>query len=185
MKTIIKRSLYCICFAVLGLFSSCSETELPDHFLDVEYKYELTCSDMLLKYVTPEVTYINELGVQTTLSINENMWEGNEHKKWSMSVHYDRLDVTSTMTVKYIPRTGVTYQDEPAFDNVHYLSCLILIKEDGNGQRNNYTIIPDFPAKTDVKADALKDYINRLSQSSTTKGGSVDMKGEITKIENN
>lgn len=182
---IIRKIIYCICIAMIGVFTSCSETELPDHFLDVEYKYELTCSDILLKYVIPEVTYVNELGVQTTLCIDENMWEGNEHKKWSKSVHFDRLDVSNTMTVRYIPRAGVAYQDEPAFDNVHYLSCLILVKEDGKGQRNNYTIIPDFPSKTNVKAADLRDYIDRLSQSSITKGGSVDLKGEITKIENN
>ena len=88
------------------------------------------------------------------------------------------------MAVRYIPKSSVTYQDEQDFDYVHYLSCLISIQEDGDGRRNNYTIVPDFPAKTDVSASALKTYIEGLVNKTTTRGGRVDLNGEITKIEN-
>ena len=113
------------------------------------------------------------------------MWEGSDHKTWTQTVHYDSLNVSNTATVRYVPKTGVSYQDESDFESVHGLTCLITIKEDGDGRRNNHTIIPETPTqKTAVKADALESFINRLSNSSLTRGGSVDMKGEITKIEN-
>ena len=165
--------------------TSCTEIEIPVHTLDVEFRYELTCSEAFLKYVTPKVTITDGQGTQQTLSVEDAMWEGDSHKTWSFIVHYDSLNVSNTMSVTYLPKAGVSYQDEPDFDNVHYLSCLILVQEDGEGRRNNYTIIPDFPAKVDVTASALKTYIEGLENNTTTRGGSVDLKGEITKILNN
>lgn len=170
--------------AFLGLNSCSDDYELPEHNLDVEFKYELTCSDVFLKYATPQVTITDGKGYERTFTIDDNMWTGSGHKTWTQSVHYDSLNVSSTMSVTYLPKVGVTYQDELDFDNVHYLSCLISVKEDGDGRRNNYTIIPDFPAKSDVTASALKTYIEGLGSKTTTRGGSVDIKGEITKIEN-
>lgn len=172
----------------ISVLTSCSDSdipEIPEHKLDVDFTYELVCSDALLKYVTPEVTFTDAKGVQRTISIENEMWEGTDHKTWKQTVHYDSLDVSSTATVKYVPRAGVSYQDEPEFESVHNLSCLISIQEDGDGRRNNHTIIPETPSqKTTVTAHALESFIIRLCNSSLTRGGSVDMKGEITKIEN-
>lgn len=169
---------------VAGVLTACSEIEIPEHNLDVEFRYELTCSEAFLKYAIPQVTITDGKGTQQTLTIEDHMWAGTDHKTWTLSVHYDSLNVSSLMAVKYVPKAGVTYQDEPDFDNVHYLSCLILVQEDGEGRRNNYTIVPDFPAKSNVTASSLRSYIEGLENKTTTRGGSVDQKGEITKIEN-
>jgi len=188
MKTTRKIYWYGLLFMAFGIvLLSCDSDipEIPDHKLDVEFSYELVCSDALLKYVTPEVTFTDAKGAQRTVSVESSMWEGSEHKTWKQTVHYDSLNVSNTATVRYVPKAGVNYQDESDFESVHDLSCLISIKEDGDGRRNNHTIIPETPSnKTSVKADALEDFINRLSNSSLTRGGSVDMNGEITKIEN-
>lgn len=187
MKTTGKALLYCLILMAFGTIVSCSDSdipEIPDHKLDVEFSYELVCSDALLKYVTPEVTFTDAKGAQQKVTVGSGMWEGNDHKIWKQTVHYDSLNVSNTATVRYVPKTGVTYLDESDFESVHDLSCLITIKEDGDGRRNNHTIIPETPSqKKAVKADALKDFINRLSNSSITRGGSVDIHGEITKIE--
>lgn len=182
MKT--RAYIYGLMVMAAGTLASCSDIEIPEHKLDVEFKYELTCSADFLRYATPQVTITDGEGRLQTLTIEDNMWTGVEHKTWIQSIHYDSLNVTSTMTVKYLPKVGVTYQDEADFDNVHYLSCLISIQEDGEGRRNNFTIIPDYPAKSDVTASTLRTYIEGLENKETTRGGSVDMKGEITKIEN-
>lgn len=170
----------------IGLLASCSnlEVEIPDHNLDVEFRYELTCSEVFLKYATPQVIITDGNGTERILTIEDNMWTGTNHKTWIQSVHYDSLNVSSSMTVKYLPKAGVTYQDEYDFDNIHYLSCMILVQEDGEGRRNNYTIIPDFPAKTDVTASTLKSYIEGLENKTTMRGGKVGVNGEITKTEN-
>ena len=188
MKTTKKTYWHSLLLMALGVLASCSDSdipEIPDHKLDVEFSYELTCSDALLKYVTPEVSFTDRAGTTRTISIESDMWEGNDHKTWKQSVHYDSLNVSNTATVRYVPKADVSYQDEPEFESVHDLSCLISIKEDGEGRRNNFTIIPETPSnKTKVNADALRDFISRLGNSSITRGGFVDMKGEITKIEN-
>jgi len=187
MKTTGKNYWYGLLLMALGTLASCDSEvpEIPEHKLDVEFSYELVCSDVLLKYVTPEVTFTDAKGVQRTVSVEGSMWTGGDHKTWAETVHYDSLNVSNTATVKYVPKAGVSYQDESDFESVHGLTCLITIKEDGDGRRNNHTIIPETPTqKTTVKADALRDFINRLSNSSLTRGGSIDMKGEIKKIEN-
>lgn len=187
MKTTRKNYWYGLLLMALGTLASCDSEvpEIPEHKLDVEFNYELVCSDALLKYVTPEVTFTDAKGAQRTVAVESGMWEGTDHKTWRQTIHYDSLNVSSTATVRFVPKTGLNFQDESAFESVHNLSCLISIKEDGDGRRNNHTIIPETPSqKTPVKADALESFINRLSNSSLTRGGSVDMKGEITKIEN-
>lgn len=184
MKTLNKiLGLYIMMIAISGLNSCSDDYELPEHNLDIEFRYELTCSEAFLKYATPQVTITDANGSQITQTIEDNMWTGSGHKTWTQSVHYDSLNVSNTMSVTYLPKPGVTYQDEYDFDNVHYLSCLIIVQEDGEGRRNNYTIIPDFPSKTDVTASTLKKYFDGLINKTTTRGGSVDIKGEITKIE--
>ena len=179
----VEKYLYCLLFVAMGVFTSCNEIEIPNHSLDVEFTYELICSEGVLKYVTPEVTITDVTGTKRTITIENGMWDGNDHKTWTFTVLYDSLNVSNTAMVKYIPKAGVIYQDETAFDNVHNLSCIISVKEDGDGRRNNYTIVPDFPSKTNVKADVLKDYFERLCKSSSVRGGSVDLKGEIVLIE--
>ena len=82
------RKIYwqCLLVMAIGVLVACSESdipEIPDHKLDVEFSYELVCSDALLKYVTPEVTFTDAKGVQHTVSIESGMWEGNEHKTLS------------------------------------------------------------------------------------------------------
>lgn len=170
-----------VCF--VGIVSCSEEYELPDHKLDVEFNYELTCSSHLLKYVKPKVVITDGNGKTTSMIIESNMWTGNEHKTWSQSVHYDSLNVSNTMTVEYIPLNDVIFNDEENFENIHHLSCRISVTEDGDGRRNNFTIIPDFPSDTNVKADILENYIKNLCSKSTTRGGRVGKDGEITKID--
>lgn len=180
----INKIIYVVISVIAYALSSCSDMEIPDHVLDIEYRYELTCSDDIIKYVTPEVTLSDGNGNKQTILIEDNMWQGDEHKSWTYSVHYDSLNVQNTMTVKYISKTGVSFQDDPEFDNTHNINCLILIQEDGNGRRNNYTIIPDFTPKSSVSAETLKKYVDKLVTSEITRGGSVGKNGEIVKIEN-
>ena len=110
MKTIAKtcwQGLWCVS---LCLFTSSCDSgipEMPDHVLDVEFQYELTCADALLKYVTPEVTITDGTGSQYIISIESNMWEGVEHKTWKQSVRYDSLNVASTATVRYVKRMAM------------------------------------------------------------------------------
>lgn len=188
MKTIKNINWCSLLLMAWSIFTSCSDSdipEIPDHKLDVEFSYELTCSDALLKYVTPEVTFTDATGAMHVISIESDMWEGYDHKTWKHSIHYDSLNVANTATVKYVPKTNVNYQDEEDFESFHDLSCIISIKEDGLGRRNNYIIIPETPSnKIYVSADVLRDFIIRLSNTSVTRGGSVDIEGEIIKIEN-
>lgn len=170
---------------VAGALTSCFDSKIPDHFLDVEFQYELTCSEHILKYVTPEVSITDATGKKNIFTIDEEMWEGVSHKKWKLSIHYDSLNVSNTLSVRYIPKIGVVYQDEVEFDSFHDLNCLIMVMEDGNGARNNYTIVPDFPSLTDVTASALESYIENLSAKTYSRGGTVGLNGEITKMDNN
>lgn len=183
MRTVLKSLFGGLFLMAIFAMYSCSEIEIPEHNLDVEFQYELVCSEAFLKYATPQVVVTDGNGTQQTLEIEDDMWEGTGHKTWSISMHYDSLNVSNTMTVKYIPKPEVTYQDEKDFDNVHYLSGFIIVKEDEEGRRNNYTIVPDYPAKANVTASALKLYIENLSGKTTIRGGKVDKNGEITKVE--
>lgn len=176
---------YSFLFIVACVFISCSEIDLPEHMLDVEYRYELTCSDDILNFVTPEVSFVDARGNKKTFLIESGMWEGDKHKKWSQSVHYDSINVSNSMTVRYIAKHDLCYHDYTGFDNTHDFNCLILILEDGNGRRNNFTIIPDNTQKVDLNAEQLEKYIQELTTKSSTRGGVVDINGEISKIDNN
>lgn len=174
---------YFFIMTICMIITSCAdEYELPDHKLDVEFNYELTCSEQLLKYVIPRVTITDETGYSTTLTIEKNMWTGGNHKTWTQSIHYDSLKVSNKMTVEYLPISGVMFQDEENFDETHHLSCRISVLEDNDGRRNKFNIIPDFTSNTAVKADVLEAYVQTLSKKTITRGGSVGEDGEIIEI---
>ena len=81
MNTFNKLFLFGLMLIAIIGFDSCSdEYELPEHNLDIEFRYELTCSEVFLKYVTPQVTITDGKGVQQILTIEDNMWTGSGHK---------------------------------------------------------------------------------------------------------
>lgn len=150
--------------AVLFLLSSCSK----DPYVD--FNYELTCSEDLLEYVTPVVTYTGNNANSVTFRIDESEWkeksenlstinvsviiDGEKMTKdtkrlyWQKKVKYGDDDFTiveDKMLVKYELKKGVTPDMLPKnFYPIHYLTTKIEMRDEdeNNIQRTfaNYSI---------------------------------------------
>ncbi len=116
----------------------------------VEFDYTLQCTDELLQYVTPIVTYKDNNGVTVTFDIEESKWDipsktsnftvvinGDTikyNKVWKKTTNYnDFTEVEDELTVRYKLKDGVTEDMLPAISSFgHRLSVQIELKDKDN-----------------------------------------------------
>ena len=132
--TVLCASLMCI-----GLFS-CEKDEVitevpeptpeepapepePAHYVDIAYT--LNCSEDLLKYVIPQVTYMGDDGKEVTVQITDTEWtqmNNGAHfdvtfgdglsssaniMTWTRKLHWEEFPVDDEITVSYIPKADM------------------------------------------------------------------------------
>lgn len=158
MRKISFMTMLCASLMCMGLFS-CGEDEVvteqpkptpeepvpdpdpePDQVRYVDIDYTLNCSEDLLKYATPQVTYVDDEGREVTVQIADSEWEVNEEAtfsvtfedvslnakilKWTKRIHREEFPVDDEVTVTYIPKANMPEYDEEKV-NLFYRNLLI------------------------------------------------------------
>lgn len=145
--------LTALAFLISMFFVSCSED--VDVVTESSINYTLTISPDLLKFVTPQVSYIDENGNLVTLTgveeldgkVIENKAEidyngsgaevsasgwtqqvitGTGYKCWTFQVKYKRLDFHSYMGVKYLINDFIEDTDGKIYDFHHSINTSII-----------------------------------------------------------
>ena len=145
MRKLSFLTMLCASLMCMGLFS-CGEDEViteqpeptpeepvpdpdpepePDQeqarYVDIDYV--LNCSEDLLEYATPQVTYVDDDGQEVTVQIADSEWEVDEDVtfsvafndvslnakilKWTKRIHREEFPVDDEMTVTYIPKADM------------------------------------------------------------------------------
>jgi len=120
------------------LMASCCKKK---DFIDLTYTLE--CSEELLKYATPEVTYKDKSGGSVTFQIPESDWEtvGQTRRVWKKNVRYeDTSSADEEMIVTYVVKPEVPLVKNAAIDLSHSLYGRYNIRYDG-AEQNNYNAI--------------------------------------------
>lgn len=76
----------------------------------IELSYTLNCSEELLKYAIPQITYKDKSGSNVTFQIPDSDWETSSEtmKKWEKNVYYkDVSSAEEEMSVTFIPKPGI------------------------------------------------------------------------------
>lgn len=138
----ILNNIVIICVCIFGCTMSSCEKEKVEFDTQTSISYTLTMSPDLLKFVTPQVTYVDEKGVLVTVTgveeldnlVLENKAEisgdgyfssawtkqtvtGTGYKAWTINMKFRHLDFHSYMGVKYLKNE---LAEEPEGNNYNF-----------------------------------------------------------------
>lgn len=141
------------------VMTSCCKDE--DSYADISYT--LLCSDDLLEYATPEVTYKSNGVTVSTSTITEAEWEETSNidnsvntkliigtdtitkpkkvLKWTKKVHYDKFaTIDDEISVRYIPKASIPTGKVYMVNFIHQLSGSLAFRDD-DGNEHTPTIV--------------------------------------------
>lgn len=186
-KHFFKQTIVLI-FAVLGL-SSCHDED------KVEMSYTVFCSEDLLRFVSPVVTYVNGDGIEESTTLTTSNWNksgsvstGDESSSttitglksytWTQKVVFDSFGVSGKITVKYTPLSDYEDTTEKQYNFNHQV--FITAKAENDDIQNQYTNISVDLTGTKIDGENVSTYISNLALSPDTKTCNVDGDGNIT-----
>ena len=118
MKKISFMTLLCASLMCMGLFACGEDDEIveqpeptpenpeptpePEQARYVDIDYTLNCSEDLLDYAIPQVTFVDDNGQQTTLQITDSEWEASEDA--TFSVTFENSTVMNARLLKWTKR---------------------------------------------------------------------------------
>lgn len=180
-----RKSFYKVVNLVLAsmLLTSCDKCE--DAYADIDYT--IVCSDDLLDYATPEVTYKGNDGTVNTFSISEGEWieadnlnnnvntkivigndtisKSRKIKKWTKHVHYDDFSIIDDeISVKYIPKASIPTGKVYIADFVHQVTGSLSFRDDDGNQYEPIFIEQNVNGPIDLTGkSSLSDIINTFN----------------------
>lgn len=181
------------CTCLLAMLFACSEDEtkvtlINNQKTDGSFNYVLTCSEDLLKFITPVAIYHDEKNIEHVDTLNEDVWmksdsisidgklsiKGEEAFRWRKKISFSHFNVSSSMTVKYIKKENVNYSENDSYRFYHNLICPVV------GYTNNLDTIT-FSEGTPIKGSQVADYLQSLSRMSDSRNVAIDADGKINR----
>lgn len=176
----------------LFAFSSCGPDENNE---SVEMNYILSCSEDLLKFVSPEVTYVDGDGTEKTITLSDGDWNktgnvsvGNDNSStsvtglkshvWMKKVTFDSFGVSGKISVKYVPLSNTEDITDKQYTFFHDISITATAKSDDT--LNQHTSIDLDLTGSTVYGTAVTSYLEKLASTTDTKTCTVDGSGSIT-----
>ena len=191
--------------AILGFtLVSCSDDKTGT---ETSISYTLTVSPDLLKFVTPQVSYIDENGVLVTITGVEDLdgkvfenhaevekggsyassWSsmvitGTGYKCWTLKMKFKRLNYHSYMGVKYIRNDFIEDTSGKKYDFHHNINTSISSITISESSSNQYQDQHVSISKGDYHyGDNIETYLNNLYKNPDKAGYYVDGDGKITR----
>lgn len=190
---------------------SCSEDDENDDAkteAEISITYTLTLAPDLLKFVTPQVNYIDENGNLVTITgvedldniviensneikkggiyvgvWSKNIIPGTGHKSWIIKMKFNRLNFHSFMSVKYIRNDFSEDTSGKEYDFHHNINTSIntFIKSKNGGfkvYQNSHTSVT---LKGFNKGDDIEEYLENLTNNPDKAGYFIDGDGNVTR----
>ena len=185
--------------SVLGcMFVSCCKDD--DIQTETSIAYTLILSPDLLKFVTPQVCYIDENGVLVTITGVEELdgkviensnsdgsaWSkqimtGTNHKCWTIRIKFNRLDFHSYMGVRYIRNEFSEDATGKIYDFCHTINSSVISNTEGESISNHFqTVNMSVPSMEYHMGDDLETYLDNLIRNPDKMGFYVDGEGRVT-----
>jgi len=174
-------------------FACCTEPSL-----DIDYT--LTCSEGLLEYATPQVSYVSNGNTPVSFAILEGEWSVVEEKdqsstiniiidgdtitksqklmKWTKHIHYEDFTVVDDeLTVTYTPKSNIPAGCVLASGFEHTLTAAIdFVDEDGNRHKPT-----EIEQNTSITIGGGKTLSEIISEFKDYKGYHVESNGHYNK----
>lgn len=187
------KSSIALLFALLVClsFSACGDDKdeptentpdipVPEATTYVDVDYQLTCSEDLLQYVTPRVTYTDNDGTTKTVDISDSEWEENEEIEfyaefkngklnakimtWTKRVRYTKFPVDKEMTVKYVPKANMPAYDKTRVNKFYHFPSVYMkyVSEGKSILGSKYTKNVSYTNKYKTIEEIISEYVNDL-----------------------
>ena len=198
MKKMRNSLLFTLTLIVSGLVAGCCKDY--DVTTESSINYTLTISPDLLRFVTPQLIYVDENGnlIKVTgveeldgLVIEnsaEGAWSktvisGTGYKCWTVKMKFNRLNFHSYMGVKYIRNEFVEDTDGKAYDFHHSINTSISSVTEGNdiGLKVYQDTYVSLNLMDFHRGDDLENYLNNLTQNPDKAGYYVDGDGNVSR----
>lgn len=128
--------------------------------LYADVHFILSCSEDLLDYATPQVTYVNEEGESVTVQIADSEWEENEDidfditfddasfdakiMKCTKTIRFEEFPIDDEMTVTYLPKANMPAYDKTRLNKFyHNLTATLDFVDEKNN--HSFSISPKYP----------------------------------------
>lgn len=151
-----------------------TDPEEDTTYMYADVHFILSCSEDLLDYVTPQVTYINEAGRSVTVQIAESEWMENEAidfgitfddasfdakiMKCTKTFRFKEFPIDNEMMVTYLPRANMPDYDKTRL-NMFYHNLTVAM--DFVDEKNNHsfsTSPPDVSYKLHFTLDEITEF---------------------------
>lgn len=195
-----------------GVLTGCGSDD--DINTDTEEKtettinYTITISPDLLKFVTPQVSYVDENGVLVTLTGIEELdgkvietkaettnadgttsgvWgqvvvSGTGYKCWTVQMKFSRLNFHSYMVVKYLRNDFTEDTSGKAYDFHHGVNTgIALIKKSGYSTSSYVDNHMSITVGNYKKGDDVENYLDKLEKNPDKVGYYIDGNGNATR----
>ncbi len=197
----IRRYLWVVVVCMFyTLFAGCSCNENIE--AQTSISYTLTISPDLLKFVTPQVSYVDEEGMLVTITgveeldgkVIENSAEvsrdgsytgswtsvvitGTGYKCWTLRMKFNRLNFHSFMAVRYLRNDFVEETFGKMYDFHHNINTSVIHNSRTVQYQNSHVSVPvgDYHY-----GDNIETYLNSLYNNPDIVGYYVDGEGDIT-----
>lgn len=203
-----KCLLFALTLIVSGLVAGCCRDDDDDVTTESSINYTLTISPDLLKFVTPQLSYVDENGnlikvtgveeldglvLENSAEISKNgsyagAWSktvisGTGYKCWTVKMKFNRLKFHSYMGVKYIRNEFVEDTEDKAYDFHHSINTSISSVTEGNdiGLKAYQDTYVSLSLMDFHRGDDLENYLNNLTQNPDKAGYYVDGDGNVTR----
>ena len=204
-----KKLIHYFGLCIIAIFSctlvSCNDDDKTE--TETSISYTLTISSDLLKFVTPQVSYIDENGVLVTITGVEDLdgkviensaevekggsyagaWSsmvitGTGYKCWTLKMKFKRLNYHSYMGVKYIRNDFIEDTSGKAYDFHHNIntsvSSVIITESSTKAYQDTHVSVSIGDYHY---GDNIETYLNDLYNNPDKVGYYVDGNGNITR----
>lgn len=202
-----KRKYWClfgICCFIVMIFVSCNK---DDEKTETSISYTITISPDLLKFVTPQVCYVDENGNLVMITgveeldgkVIENKAEvqnggsyasswttqiisGTGYKCWTIQMKFNHLNFHSYMGVKYLRNDFIEDTEGKIYDFHHNVNTSVNVVKLSDTEAKAYS---DSHVSITVgnykKGDDIEKYLENLAKTPDKVGYFIDSDGSVTR----
>lgn len=188
----IKKLFYVFWVALIPVFCSCED---DDESVDIYYT--LCCSEDLLDFVVPVVSYTDENGAEQSITLSDEYWrqeqdgddgdsstEAQNYKYWSKHLHFDCFGVSSKAVVRYMPKSTAGDFGKSINVFVHHLNCGYQVTSN-SVQTQKIALDTSKDILIGKDENGVQEYIDNLVNTPDEVRFSVDKKGNVVEETSN
>ena len=153
-----------------------TDPEEDTTYMYADVHFILSCSEYLLDYVTPQVTYINEAGRSVTVQIAESEWVENEAidfgitfddasfdakiMKCTKTFRFKEFPIDNEMMVTYFPRANMPDYDKTRLNMFYHnlTATMDFVDEKNNHSFSTSPQYPDVSYKLHFTLDEITEF---------------------------